>query len=463
MMAESRPETGRKYRQMGFELNPQRAFVVILLVSSVLILLWAGFAKVDVIVRTEGQIIPAGKSQIVQHLEGGIVRKILVQEGQVVAAGQALMELSDVQTRSNLGQEQSRLDALRGRETRLLAEVNGQNSITFPRQIGDPNVIRVETSAWQARKAQLAEEVQVIQAQALQRKNELAETAGKRQNLLDELELAKKHLRVMENLSRNNAASELEVLESQTRIQRLKSQIAEASNAIPRLKAAQSESESRVNEAVSRFKAEASSALTQVREELQRSSHEIGTNVDRLDRNIVRTPVAGLINKLNITTIGAVVRPSEVLMEITPSDQRIVIQTRSNPNDRANLRRGLNARVRIGAYDYSTFGTLAGHVTDVSADTITDEKGGRYYRVNVEVDVASLLSGNQKPAMLIPGMAASADISVGKRTIISYLLSPLLKFRDGAFRADSTDVFRLHGIHHDNLALNKIAKRALYV
>jgi adhesin transport system membrane fusion protein len=418
-------------------LSPQRAFVMLLLVSSISVLLWAGLTKVDVIVRTEGQIIPAGKSQIVQHLEGGIVRKILVQEGQVVVAGQPLMELSDVQTRSNLGQEQSRLDALRGREARLLAELNGYNTIVFPKNLHDPNVIRVETAAWQARRAQLAEEVQVLQAQGMQKKSELSETTSKRQNLLEELELAKQHHQVMDNLRKNNAASELEVLESQTRIQRLKSQIAEATNAAPRLRSAESESESRVKEAVSRFRAEASSALTQVREEFEKSSHEIGTNVDRLDRNIVRTPVAGLINKLNITTIGAVVRPSEVLLEITPSDQRIVIQTRSNPNDRANLHRGLPARVRIGAYDYATYGTLEGHVTEVSADTLTDERGNRFYRVNVEVDVANLISRVHQPGVLVPGMAATADIAVGKRTILSYILSPLLKFRDGAFRADS--------------------------
>lgn len=417
-------------------LSPQRTFVLLLLASSISVLLWAGFTEVDVIVRTEGQIIPAGKSQIVQHLEGGIVRKILVQEGQVVVAGEPLMELSDVQTRSNLGQEQSRLDALRGREARLLAELNGYNTIIFPKELHDLNVIRVETAAWQARRAQLAEEVQVLQAQGLQKKNELTETISKRQNLLDELELAKKQHQVIEGLKKNNAASELEVLDGEMRIQRLKSQIAEATNAVPRLQAAQSESESRVKEAVARFRADASSELTQVREELEKSSHEIGTNVDRLDRNIVRSPVAGLINKLNITTIGAVVRPSEILLEITPSDQRIVIQTRSNPNDRANLRRGLPARVRIGAYDYATYGTLEGHVTEVSADTLIEEKGGRYYRVNIEVDVSKHMSRVRQTDVLVPGMAATADIAVGKRTILSYILSPLLKFRDGAFRAD---------------------------
>lgn len=416
-------------------LSPQRTFVLLLLCSSISVLLWAGFAKVDVIVRTEGQIIPAGKSQIVQHLEGGIVRKILVQEGQVVAAGQPLMELSDVQTRSNLGQEQSRLDALRGREARLLAELNGYNTIVFPKELNDPNVIRVETSAWQARRAQLAEEVQVLQAQGMQKQNELTETTSKRQNLLEELKLAKKQHQVIDGLRKNNAASELEVLDSEMRLQRLQSQIAEATNAAPRLQTAQAEAESRVKEAIARFRAESSSALTQVREELEKSSHEIGANVDRLDRNIVRSPVAGLINKLNITTIGAVVRPSEILLEITPSDQRIVIQTRSNPNDRAHLHRGLPARVRIGAYDYATYGTFEGRVSEVSADTLSDEKGNRYYRVNVEVDTSTLISRVRQPGVLMPGMAATADIAVGKRTILSYILSPLLKFRDGAFRA----------------------------
>lgn len=428
----------RAPRRLFSGLTPQRAFVLLLAASCSCLLIWSALTSVDVIVRTEGQIIPAGKSQIVQHLEGGIVRRIMVREGQVVASGQPLMELSDVQVRSNLGQEQSKLDALRGREARLLAEVSGHASISFPKSLSDPNVIRVETSAWQARRAQLAEEVRVLQAQGAQKKNEVAETVSRKQHLQEELELARKQHQVIDSLRRNNAASELEVLDTQTRIQRLKTQISEATAAIPRLQAAQSESESRVTETVARFRAEASSALTQVREELQRSSHEIGANVDRLDRNIVRSPVAGLINKLNITTIGAVVRPSEVLMEITPSDQRIVIQTRSIPNDRANLHQGLPARVRIGAYDYATYGTFEGRVTEVSADTLSDERGNRYYRVTIEVEISSFMSRVSKTDALVPGMSASADISVGKRTILSYILSPLLKFRDGAFRAEAS-------------------------
>jgi len=417
-------------------LSPQRTFVLLLLFSSISVFLWAGIAKVDVIVRTVGQIIPAGKSQFVQHLEGGIVRKILVQEGQVVEAGQPLMELSDVQTRSNLEQDESRINALRGREARLLAELNGDNMIHFPQDLNAPEVVRVETAAWQARRGQLAEEVQVLQALSLQKENEITEIKAKQKNLLEELVLAEKKHHVIEDLSKNNAAPELELLDSQMRIQQLKSKISEAINTVPRLQAAQSEAESRVKEATARFRAEASADLTQVREELEKLKHGIDTSVDRLARNIVRSPVAGRINKLNITTIGAVVRPSEILLEITPSDQRIVIETRSNPDDRAHLRRGLRARVRVGAYDYSTYGTFEGHVTEVSADTLTDNRGNRYYRVNVEVDVSTLKSRDRQPGVLMPGMAARADIVVGKRTILSYILSPLLEFRDGAFRAN---------------------------
>lgn len=429
----SKFRTGRIGRFFS-ESSPQRIFVVVLFALSIISILWAALARVDVVVRAEGRIIPAGKSQIIQHLEGGIVKRIMVKEGQVVTAGEPIMELSDIQARSNLGQDESRLAALRGREARLIAEVNGQKAINFPKDLKDENVIRVETAAWQARRSRLNEEIQALRARSSQKRNEISEITSKRQNLSGELELAQKQLKLMEKLRRNNAASELEVLDNQSRVQRLKSQISEATASIPRLEAARAEAESQMNEAAARSRAEASSALTQVREDLEKIKYGVDSNMDRLDRNIVRAPTSGFINKINIATIGGVVRPSEALMEITPDDQRIVIETRADPNDRANLRPSLPARVRIGAYDYATFGMLDGHVTEVSADSISDEKGWRFYRVNVEIDGSSASKSIRQYGALIPGMTASADIIVGKRTILSYLLSPIFKFKDGLFR-----------------------------
>lgn len=419
----------KKFLQSLSEMHPRSVFVLLVVSAVIGFISWASIAEVDIIVRTEGRIVPAGKSQIVQHLEGGIVRNILVQEGQTVSAGQPLMELSDIQARSNLDQERSKSATFRGREARLLAEASGAGGITFPKESADVNVRRAESAAFQARRARVAEEVRVLRDQSAQKRGEIAEAESRRKNLLSEIEVAKQQYRVIEGLSKENAASHLELLDSKSRVQRLSSQIAEAESAIPRLRAAVAESESRIGEVWARYRSEASSELTQVRAELEKSEFEIDTNADRLDRNQVRAHVAGVVNRLAISTVGGVVKPGEVLMEITPNYSGVLVEARAKPNDRANLRTGLSARVRIGAYDYATFGTLSGNVTEVSADTLVDEREGRYYRVIVKADVDS-----SQQMETVPGMTAIADIVVGKRTVLSFLLSPLMRFRDGAFR-----------------------------
>ena len=409
-------------------MHPRSAFVSITTSASLIFLIWASLAKVDVIVRTEGRIVPAGKSQIIQHLEGGIVRNIMVHEGQKVLAGQVLLELSDVQVKSSLDQEQSKSTTLRGREARLIAESGGANSISFPKDIQDQEVRKAETLAFEARRARVADEVRVLRDQSAQKKGEIAEAESRRKNLSTELEVAQQQYKVIDNLKRNGAASNLELLDSQSKVQRLTSQIAEAEAAIPRLKAATAETESKVGEVWARYRAEASSELTQLRGEIEKSGFEIDTNKDKLNRNQVKAPVAGVINRMSVSTIGGVIKPGEALMEITPADQSVLIEARAKPNDRANLRHGLPAHIRLGAYDYATFGTLNGKVSDVSADTLVDEREGRYYRVMLEA------KDNNQGMEIVPGMTAVADIVVGKRTVISYLLSPLLRFSDRALR-----------------------------
>jgi membrane fusion protein, adhesin transport system len=409
-------------------MHPRTAFVVVTVGACVLFLAWASIAKVDVIVRTEGRIVPAGKSQIIQHLEGGIVRNILVHEGQKVLAGQVLLELSDVQVKSSLDQEQSKSTTLRGREARLIAESSGAGSIKFPQEIDDQELRKAENLAFEARRARVSDEVRVLRDQNAQKRGEINEAEGRRRNLSSEIEVAQQQYKVIENLKRNGAASNLELLDSQSRVQRLTSQIAEAEAAIPRLKAAMAETESKIGEVWARYRAEASSELTQLRGEIEKSGFEIHTNKDKLNRNQVKAPVSGIINRMSVTTVGGVIRPGEPLMEITPADQSVLIEARAKPNDRANLRHGLQAHIRLGAYDYASFGTLSGIVSDVSADTLTDEREGRYYRVMLEA------KDNKQNMEIVPGMTAIADIVVGKRTIISYLLSPLLRFSDRAFR-----------------------------
>lgn len=412
-----------------WSFQPRQVFILTLFSGVLAALYWASEAKVDVIVRAEGRVVPAGKPQIVQHLEGGIVRKLNVSEGQRVKAGEALVELSDIQAKSTLGRERTTLDALRGKEARLLAESQGLAGINFPKNLADQDVKNAELAAFRARRARLSEEIRVLRDQNGQKRGEISEADSRRRSLMAELDVAKQQYRVIEGLSRENAASHLELLESQSRIQKLSTQISEAESAIPRLRSAASETDSRASEVWARFRAEASSELTQVRSDIERSSMEINSNTDRLDRNIVRAPVSGFVNRLVITTIGGVVRPGEALMEITPAEAGVMIEAKSQPNDRANLHSGLPARVRIGAYDYASYGALDGKVTEVSADTLMDERETRYYRIVINA------TGHQTQAFqTVPGMTAVADIVVGKRTVLSYLLSPLLKFKDRAFR-----------------------------
>ena len=430
----SSPLPGVYAGRSGF--TPRLLFVLIAGLSTISFFIWAAMAHLDVIVRTEGRIVPAGKSQIVQHLEGGIVRKISVQEGAVVKAGQILMELSDIQARSTLGQEKTRREALLAKEARLTAELNDAATIVFPQELNDEaadeDVRRAEIQAFRARRARISEEVRVLRDQGAQKRSERAESHSRQTGLISELEVAQNQLRVIEGLRRNGAASELELLDSQSRVQRLKSQISEASAVIPRLQAGAAEIESRTAELRARFRSEVSSELTQVRAELEKSVLEMDSSSDRLDRNQVRAPVSGFINRLNVATIGGVVRPGEPLLEITPDDPRVLIESRARPNDRANLRPGLPTRVRLGAYDYSTWGPMDGIVQEVSADTLADERGERYYRVRIETTTSP--EQTERKMEILPGMTASADIVVGKRSVLSWLLSPLLKFRDTALR-----------------------------
>jgi adhesin transport system membrane fusion protein len=409
--------------------GPAKTFVVTTASFVALVFIWAALARVDIIVRADGRVVPAGRAQIVQHLEGGIVQAIKVHEGQSVEAGQVLMELSDVKAKADLGQEQTRLNALRGREARLLAEAEGRTSIAFPADLVDAEVRHAEEVAMSARQSRKREEASVLREQSSQKRSEINEAETRRRNITSELEVAQKQAGIIEDLRRKGAASQLELLETQGRVQRLLSQQRETEASIPRLRAAVSETESRIAETEAKFRAEASAELTQVRADLEKSRFEFNTGADRLARIQVIAPVSGYINRVAISTVGGVIRPGDTLLEITPASEGVVIEGKVRPNDRANLRNGQPARIRFGAYDYATFGMLNGRVDEVSADTLNEDRGERYYRVRL-----SAAAQAHDGLVPLPGMTAEADIVVGKRTVLSYILSPLLRFRDGAFR-----------------------------
>lgn len=407
-----------------------RRMLQVLLIMAILFFIWAVFSPIDRIVRAEGKIIAAGRAQIVQHLEGGIVTQIMVREGQYVKAGEVLMRLSDVQANTSVQQGQSRLWALKAQQARLTAEAEDHDAPIFEQAIPE-ELQATERNAFRERAAKVNSERSVLRQQISQRQSELTEARSRAQSLSTELGLAKKLTTVMDGLYSKGAASQMELLEAQGRSERLSTNYHDVTGSIPRLQSAIAETSARLEEANARFRAEARSELSEVTAEINRIEFAVGGDSDRLARTEVRAPTNGFVNRLYFNTIGGVAKPGEHLLEITPNEGPIAVEARVRPDDRAALRPGLNTRVMIGAYDYTVYGALEGQVVEVSADTMPDEQSHHYYRVLIETHSAQGLLAQEA---LLPGMTARADVVLGQRSVMSYLLSPLTRFAHQALR-----------------------------
>lgn len=407
-----------------------RQILTVLLAIFAILFLWACFAPVDRIVRAEGRIIATARSQIVQHLEGGIVTEILVREGQAVKAGDVLMRLSDVQASTSVQQGQSKLWSLKAQHARLTAEVEGLSAPNFDEDIPS-EYQQLEMNAFKERSSRMQSEKSALTQMVAQRKSELAETKSRTNSLATELDLARKQSALMEGLFKKGAASQMEMLDAQGRTQRLATQFNDASGSITRLQAAVNEASARLDEANAKARAEIRTELSQVSSEISKFSLAVGGDEDRLARTEVRAPASGFINRLHFNTIGGVAKPGEPLMEITPNDGPVAVEARVRPDDRASLRPGLPTRIIIGAYDYAVYGSLEGKVMEVSADTVPDEHGQRFYRVVVQTQPTQ---GPLSQQAILPGMTARADVVLGQRSVISYLLSPLTRFSAQALR-----------------------------
>lgn len=418
------------YKRRRRALTPDQRLLVTLLGLVVAGLLWAMLLSVDRIVRAEGRIIAAGRSQVVQHLEGGIVSEINVREGQMVKAGDVLMKFSTAQANSSFRQGQSQLEVLQARRARLEAEDKGLLQPKFDASVSDA-IAQQELNLMRVRLSHLQSERSVLSKQIEQRQAELSEARTRGVSLTQELALAKRQSGLMEGLFQKGAASQMEMLEAQGRTQRLNTQHNDVAGSIPRLQAAVLETQARLNELVSRYKSEVRNELNEVTASLANTKHVVSGEEDRLARTEVRSPVAGYVNRLHFNTIGGVAKPGEPLLEITPSEGRVAVEARVRPDDRGALRPGLETRVLIGAYDYAVYGALTGKLVEVSADTVPDEQGQRYYRVLIETDAAE---GALAAQAILPGMTARADVVLGQRSIASYVFSPLLRFAHRALR-----------------------------
>jgi adhesin transport system membrane fusion protein len=421
-------------RQLGDQQNlaRPRLFILVTVFLLLCLLVWSWFAQIDMVVRGAGRIVASEHNQIIQHLEGGIVSAILVREGAAVKKGQTLISIADVRANADLGEGNVKILGLRARIARLKAEAGGAPSVAMSSELRtDDPAVQSELASFAARQSKLMQELSVLREQKAQRQPQLGEAVSPHKSLVSQFYMSQRQYKLVHGMFERNAASQLEDIQAQAKAQDAQSRLSATNAMIPRLTAAIAEAQAKMGEAASRFRADARSDLTVSENELARLQEEIKSRNDRVSRSEVRAPMDGIVNRVLINTVGGVVTRGDAFIEMTPTDDKLVIEAKVAPTDRAQLMTGAPARVKVSAYDYGVYGAMKGVVTEVSADTVPEERGERFYRVKIEVTRDPKLDTGQP---LMPGMTATADMIVGRRTVWQYLMSPLSRFGQTALR-----------------------------
>jgi adhesin transport system membrane fusion protein len=396
----------------------------------VFLMLWANFAVIDEVTKGDGKAIPSSKIQKIQNLEGGIVSELFVTEGQIVEAGAPLIRLDDTRFASNVGETEADRLSMLLRVERLSAEVDDR-PLNFPTDVlkAVPGQAASEESLYISRRQQLHDEIGGLQEQLIQRQQELREFTSKQSQYRNGLALQRQEINMSEPLVAQGAVSPVEVLRLKRAEVETRGQLDATTLAIPRAESAIKEVQRKIDETRGKFRSEALTQLNEARTDLNKAQATGKALEDRVSRTLVTSPVRGIVNKLLVNTIGGVIQPGSDLVEIVPLDDTLLVEAKIRPQDIAFLHPGQEATVKFTAYDYTIYGGLKAKLEQIGADTITDEdKKTTYYIIKLRTD-RSHLGTDEKPLLIIPGMVASVDIITGKKTILSYLLKPIIRAR----------------------------------
>ncbi|AZC28137.1 HlyD family type I secretion periplasmic adaptor subunit [Pseudomonas chlororaphis] len=394
------------------------------------LLLWANFAVIDEVTKGEGKAIPSSKVQKIQNLEGGIVAELFVKEGQIVEAGAPLIRLDDTRFKSNVGETEADRLSMLLRVERLSAEIDDRE-LNFPADAmaAVPGQAASEKSLYESRRQQLHDEVGGLQEQLIQKQQELREFTSKQAQYRQQLGLQRQEIAMSEPLVAQGAVSPVEVLRLKRAEVETRGQLDATTLAIPRAESAIKEVQRKIDETRGKFRSEALTQLNEARTELNKASATGKALEDRVSRTLVTSPVRGIVKQLMVNTIGGVIQPGSDMVEIVPLDDTLLVEAKIRPQDIAFLHPGQEAVVKFTAYDYTIYGGLKAKLEQIGADTITDEdKKTTYYVIKLRTD-RSHLGTDEKPLLIIPGMVASVDIITGKKSILSYLLKPIIRAR----------------------------------
>ena len=408
-----------------------RFLIYTMLAALLICIIWASMAPLAEITRGMGIVVPSQRLQVVQNLEGGILEEIFVQEGRQVAKGELLMQLDDTRFTSNYRESAVEYYSELAKAARLKAELSGQ-ALKFPPELDNhQDYIARERDIFEKRSDGLKAQLEIANKQASQSQHELAASEAQLEFLETSLELGEEELELTRPLARQGVVSKVELIQLKQRVNDLDSDKTMTELTLPKLKAAYQESVARKKELTLQFREEVVQELKDTEVRLDQLTESHSALQDKVVRTLIRSPLDGIVKKIHINTIGGVIQPGADLMEIVPVEDNLLIEAQISPKDIGFLREGMKTVVKLTAYDFAIYGGLEGTLEHISADTIKDDKGESFYVVHIRTSETHL-GTEKKPLEIIPGMRTNVDIITGEKTLMEYLLKPILKAKQNA-------------------------------
>ncbi|ELB2163309.1 HlyD family type I secretion periplasmic adaptor subunit, partial [Vibrio parahaemolyticus] len=410
-------------------------------------------AQIDQVTVGQGKVIPSSQIQVVQNLEGGLVKEILVKEGQLVKKGQQLLLIDDTRFRSDYREREQQVANLTASVLQLSASINSvavnrdfniqdweksvvldYGKLTFPPVLEEtqPQLTQRQKAEYREDLDNLRNQLSVIDQQVEQKQQDLVEIEARVRNLRQSYQYAKKELDITQPLADEGVVPRIELLKLQRQVNDTRREMTSSELKIPVIKSAIKESMLNRIDVALKFRSEQQEKLNNAQDQLSALVESAVGLEDRVNRTVVVSPVTGKIKTLNVNTVGGVIQPGMDIVEIVPTEDTLLVEAKIAPKDIAFLRPNLNAIVKFTAYDFTKYGGLVGELEHISADTTQDEEGNSFYIVRVRTEKTSF--GQDADLPIIPGMTASVDIITGKRTVLEYLLKPILSAKTNALK-----------------------------
>ncbi len=408
------------------------AGMIVLLIVSFFV--WATFAQLEEVSIATGEVVPQGQIKTVQHLEGGIIQKIYVVEGNRVESGDRLVQLDLTASSATEEELAVRLDGFLATRIRLTAEAQA-NPLEYPEDLATRrrDLVENEKATFAARKLELDSGLDVLREQVRQKAFEVTQFRSRNEAAINDLALAREEFAMSTDLLKDDLIPRIEHLKRQREVEALEGELKTFKISIPRAAASLAEAKERLNEETLKFRRIAREELGKIEVSIAQITESLTKATDQVRRTDIRSPIDGIVKSLRYHTIGGVVRPGEAIMEIVPTQEKLVIEAKLSPIDVGYVRVGQPTIVKISTYDFARYGGLEGEVINISADSHTDRDGLTYFRVIAQTDKTYL--GNSPGELPIaPGMQATVDIHTGSKSVLRYLLKPVLKLKEEAFR-----------------------------